>query len=477
MTPERTTATDAALAPHAPPGRPPSRGEPERGSDPFGTILDQHQARTATAEGHKEKSDDHRAAAGDRPSRDHGPLTADRGPRIAEQAAPSTDQDPAVSGQPSAVTDNAPVQAPATVLPDLDALLAAASAFTLTAAPVIQSPVAQQPAGPPPAPLAPQAPLGAALGVPLPPPGQGVDLPQSIAGALAQPAGVGQPVVPPAIVPGAVQAPAVKPALPADQAPAAPDAAAQPAAGLPGDKTLAAQPHTGSDSGSNAGREQAPPQQARVAVDPAPQAPASDAPQAPAPATAAPQPQAQVTGDAPQQPVQPAPQAPVAQAAPPLAQTAEPALAPHQPPAGMRLSQAVETVEAIVRMAQSSGVTRARVALHPEQLGGLEIHLRHTADGIAARVVADSSQAAHMLRGGGEELRRSLEAQGMNLVSFDVDTAGAQDERRSGFDGQPGQGGPGTRPDADPLEGPEAIETIEEKTVQLPNGVLVDVLA
>ena len=477
MTPERTTAADAALAPHAPPGRPPSRGEPERGSDPFGTILDQHQARTATAEGHKDRDDERRSAS-------------------------ATDNDSAISGQPSAVTGDAtpPVQAPTapaadppTVagFPDVDALLAAASAFTLTAAPVIQSPVAQQPAGPPPSPPAPQVPLGAALGVPLPPPlpgqavelpGQGVELPEPLAGAPAQPAGVAQPlaqpVVPPAIVPAAVPAPAVKPALPADQAPAAPDAAAQPAAGLPGSKGVVAQPQQqqpGSDSGSNAGKEQAP-QQAPVAVDPAPQAPTSDAPQAQAPANAAPQAQAQITADAPQQPVQPAPQAAVAQAAPPLAQTAEPALAPHEPPAGMRLHQAVETVEAIVRMAQSSGVTRARVALHPEQLGGLEIHLRHTADGIAARVVADSSQAAHMLRGGGEELRRSLEAQGLNLVSFDVDTAGAQDERRSGF-GQPDEGGTGTRPDAGPVEAAEATETIEEKTVQLPNGVLVDVLA
>src|SRR5205085_1460335 len=129
-----------------------------------------------------------------------------------------------------------------------------------------------------------------------------------------------------------------------------------------------------------------------------------------------------------------APAAPFGQAAQAAAPAAEPQqAAQYEPAPGMRLHQAVETVQAVIRMAQSGGVTRARVALHPEELGGLEIHLRSTPDGVVARVVADASQAANVLRNGGEELRRSLEAQGLNLVSFDVGTAGGQDERRSAF--------------------------------------------
>jgi flagellar hook-length control protein FliK len=171
-------------------------------------------------------------------------------------------------------------------------------------------------------------------------------------------------------------------------------------------------------------------------------------------------------------------QAPAAQPAPPSAPQAAPIAATRFEPApGMRLHQAVETVQAVVKMAQSGGVTRARVALHPEQLGGLEIQLSSTKDGVTARVVADAAQAANVLRHAGEELRRSLESQGINLVRFDVGTAGGQQERRSAFGQEPGSGSNG-RNQADSMEETEVTsDTTQEKTVQLPNGVLVDVLA
>ena len=50
MTPERAAAAEA-LTSQPPPGRPPARGRQEGKGDPFGTLLDQHQARTADAEG------------------------------------------------------------------------------------------------------------------------------------------------------------------------------------------------------------------------------------------------------------------------------------------------------------------------------------------------------------------------------------------------------------------------------------------
>jgi flagellar hook-length control protein FliK len=150
-----------------------------------------------------------------------------------------------------------------------------------------------------------------------------------------------------------------------------------------------------------------------------------------------------------------------------------------QAPAGMRLAQAVETVYAVIRMSQSNGITRARVQLHPEELGSIEIHLRSTPDGVAARLVTDGSQAANVLRHAGDELRRALQAQGVNLTQFDVGTAG-QEQRRSASpqgDGAPprrdGRGGDSSGPDA-----ANALEpTTEETTIRLPNGVLVDVLA
>jgi flagellar hook-length control protein FliK len=189
---------------------------------------------------------------------------------------------------------------------------------------------------------------------------------------------------------------------------------------------------------------------------------------------------AQVQAQQPQaQPTDPAGvQAPAAQQAPPTAPQAGPIEANRFEPApGMRLHQAVETVQAVVKMAQTNGVTRARVALHPEQLGGLEIHLSSTKDGVTARVVADAAQAANVLRHAGDELRRSLESQGINLVRFDVGTAGGQQERRSDFGQEPGSGSNGRTP-TDSMEETEVTsDTTQERTVQLPNGVLVDVLA
>jgi flagellar hook-length control protein FliK len=137
----------------------------------------------------------------------------------------------------------------------------------------------------------------------------------------------------------------------------------------------------------------------------------------------------------------------------------------------------VETVNQVIRISQASGITQARVKLHPEELGSIDIHLRSTPDGLVAKVLADASQAAAVLRDGGDDLRRMLASQGINLSHFDVGTT-AQDGGQSGFQA----GGEGNRrggssagshtPDQD-----IPAETTEENAISLPNGVLVDVLA
>jgi flagellar hook-length control protein FliK len=447
MTPERTAATDAAIKTHAPPGRSSSRGGPEKSQDFFGTILDHHQARTAVAEGQKEEK---RPVAEDQSK---GAVSSEQGAGNDTGCEPTVDK-PAVPA-------------------DGEAVLAAAAAVALTVAPAV---VAQ------------------------PAPATGTAAQAAVAQGPAQPVVQlpvdGEPAVP-------VQAPAT-PVVPvaAAPAPAAPVVDAQP---------LAAKPVVVTDQPA---QPQAPQVQAPVLTDnkqsdaqtpgqgqPQPQPAQAQAP-APqvAPATAAPtaQPGADVT-PAPAQPAKPAEgvaqvqaqqqaqaqptdpagvQAPAAQPTPPTAPQAAPIEANRFEPApGMRLHQAVETVQAVVKMAQSSGVTRARVALHPEQLGGIEIHLSSTKDGVTARVVADAAQAANVLRHAGEELRRSLESQGINLVRFDVGTAGGQQERRSTFGQEPGSGSNGRTPTDSKEETEVTSDTTQEKTVQLPNGVLVDVLA
>jgi flagellar hook-length control protein FliK len=142
---------------------------------------------------------------------------------------------------------------------------------------------------------------------------------------------------------------------------------------------------------------------------------------------------------------------------------------------GARLAQAVETVHQVIRISQSNGITQARVQLHPQELGQVDIHLRSTPDGVIARVVADASQAAAVLRDGGDELRRQLASQGINLTHFEVGTAGGeQREAAFGNGGSEHQRGRAHPANAETTETDNPDDTT---TITLPNGVLVDVLA
>ena len=144
-----------------------------------------------------------------------------------------------------------------------------------------------------------------------------------------------------------------------------------------------------------------------------------------------------------------------------------------------RCQQAVETVRLTIGASAQRGVTRARIALRPEELGGVEVHLRHTAEGLSARVVAEAPEAARLLSQAAGELRRTLEQQGLNLVRIEVGTAGsdaagtgtgaAGSDQRDGRRGPSGQAG-------DPA-GAETDLPIADRTIELPNGALVDVLA
>ncbi|HXD59534.1 MAG TPA: flagellar hook-length control protein FliK [Thermoleophilaceae bacterium] len=468
MTPERTAATDAAINTHSPPGRTDSRSGPKGNQDLFGTILDNHQARTAPAEGHKEKG------AGKSAAKDSD---ADRDSQVSGHGSPVSGNDPD--------SDQAPVaEKPAAPAANGDAVLAAAAAVALTAAPaVVAQPATAAGAAAAQAPVVPQ---------PV------VQLPVDAKPAVAVPASAA-PAVPVAAVP----APAAPAAPAAQAAPAVPVVDAQPPVAKPVLAGQPAQPQapqaqvpvpTGAKPQSDAqtpgqgqpqqqpaqAQAQAPMQQVAPTGPVAAAQPVADAAAAPAqpakPAEGAAQVQAQQSQPQPTDPA--GVQAPAAQPTPPTAPQAGPIEANRFEPApGMRLQQAVETVQAVVRMAQTNGVTRARVALHPEQLGGVEIHLSSTKDGVTARVVADAAQAANVLRHAGEELRRSLESQGINLVRFDVGTAGGQQERRSDFGQEPGSGSNGRTP-TDSMEETEVTsDTTQERTVQLPNGVLVDVLA
>jgi flagellar hook-length control protein FliK len=142
----------------------------------------------------------------------------------------------------------------------------------------------------------------------------------------------------------------------------------------------------------------------------------------------------------------------------------------------VRLEHAVETVQAMLRVAAERGATRARLQLHPAELGAIEVRLHSTAEGLRAHIVADAAQAAALLGQAGDDLRRSLEQQGVNVLHLDVGTSG-QENGGAGSAGEEagsrsGSGSAGSGPAEE--GGPDGSEDVR---VQLPNGVLVDVLA
>jgi hypothetical protein len=128
------------------------------------------------------------------------------------------------------------------------------------------------------------------------------------------------------------------------------------------------------------------------------------------------------------------------------------------------------------------GVNHARLNLKPAELGGIEVRLRSTADGIHAQLVADSPEAARMLSSAGDDLRRQLEGKNVNLLSLDVSTSDQRQDQPAGFSTD-GFGEDGYRPSnmrassanesALLMDAPAAAETI----LVLPDGVHVDVLA
>jgi flagellar hook-length control protein FliK len=87
---------------------------------------------------------------------------------------------------------------------------------------------------------------------------------------------------------------------------------------------------------------------------------------------------------------------------------------------GVGLQQAIEAVNATIELAARGGLAQARIALEPEELGEIRIHLTQTASGLLARVTADSPAAAQALAAGHLELRQSLSSAGLSLARLEI---------------------------------------------------------
>jgi flagellar hook-length control protein FliK len=149
---------------------------------------------------------------------------------------------------------------------------------------------------------------------------------------------------------------------------------------------------------------------------------------------------------------------------------------------GVDLEQAIETVRATIELAARGGITQARIALEPAELGSIRIHLTQTSDGLVARVMAETPAAAQALAEGHAELRQSLSSLGVSLLRLDIGSFDQSAAHGGGHDspGQPGGSpGPARSTEEGETESPECNPVTGDTTParKLASGALVDVLA
>jgi len=121
------------------------------------------------------------------------------------------------------------------------------------------------------------------------------------------------------------------------------------------------------------------------------------------------------------------------------------------------------------------------MAVKPAELGGIEIRLQTTAAGVAAQVVADSPEAARLLAQAGDDLRRALEARDVTLLSLEVSTTSDEQQhsaRGEWSDGDRADSGfPGSGRSTGHAPGDAEPAPTTQSVIELPGGLLVDVLA
>ncbi len=150
----------------------------------------------------------------------------------------------------------------------------------------------------------------------------------------------------------------------------------------------------------------------------------------------------------------------------------------------MPVAHAPAAIADLVHVATERGAGHARLILHPDNLGGVSVHIHQTPEGIRATVHVEHADALQMLQNGVGDLRRGLEARGVTIDSIDLGLApGNQDPQQQGNGAARGDGGPGARSGAPGVPG--LVDAGADDSLTIPNatttrtsaGVLVDVMA
>ncbi len=143
-----------------------------------------------------------------------------------------------------------------------------------------------------------------------------------------------------------------------------------------------------------------------------------------------------------------------------------------------QLGEMIDAIHATIELAARRGASQARIALQPEELGDIRIHLSQSAEGIVARLTAATPAAAQALAAGRGELHQSLSSLGATLLRLDIGMFEGREGRRQEIAG----GGSSGRAQGAPTEEDESIAAVEGVTPAAAasgsaQGVLVDVLA
>jgi flagellar hook-length control protein FliK len=120
---------------------------------------------------------------------------------------------------------------------------------------------------------------------------------------------------------------------------------------------------------------------------------------------------------------------------------------------GVGLQEAIESLHGTIQLAARQGLSQARISLQPEELGEIRINLTQTAQGLLARVSAESPAAAQALAAAHAQLRQALSSLGVNLTRLDIGhhdpsaQSGSTGPKGNGQGGAArGEGSSGSRP-------------------------------
>jgi flagellar hook-length control protein FliK len=138
----------------------------------------------------------------------------------------------------------------------------------------------------------------------------------------------------------------------------------------------------------------------------------------------------------------------------------------------------IDAIRATIEIAARQGATQARIALQPEELGQINIHLSQTSEGLLARVSAQTPAAAQALADGRSELCQSLSSLGLPLLRLDIGGQSEARERQERFTAGAGSSSGGSTPSEDG-EGAEPVAGLDGAVAPaaITGGELVDVLA